>query len=151
MSNQRQLEDIAIWDWQWASTAFQMLTDRKKGFELAADFAHQRAKAVVLDRGFSVDDLREEARQASVLDTEAVEKLKAGSPFTKADHLEALARRVAHTSLEAALDLVKSDNRRRAYLAALLADNSAPGVGLGYGLAHTEINDLGFAGFATEP
>jgi hypothetical protein len=104
------LETIVMADEVWSAITLEMTASEITKRE-CIQANGQRIVACVLAGRVSADDLRHCARWTNGLSREAVRAAEQPTLWTEEERLEALARRILHGSVSAALDKVKTDGR----------------------------------------
>jgi hypothetical protein len=115
MNTERGLADTAIGQQLWAEAVDQLFAEDWEVRDQADHYSAAFADAVAAG-SLSVDELREMANEANALEKAAIDK--GGEDFAmlgNADYFEAMARRIANGTLNAAYQMVKNRERLQGY------------------------------------
>jgi hypothetical protein len=105
-----ELEAIVMADETWSAITSEMTANEVSARQQIQVSGQQIISCVAAGR-LPVDDLRRCARWTTRLAREAVRAAEQPTAWSEEERLEALARRILHGSVSAALDKVKTDGR----------------------------------------
>jgi hypothetical protein len=115
MNIERGLTDTAIDQQLWAEAVDELFAEDWEVRDQTDHYSVAFANAVA-SGSLSVDELRQMANEANALEKVAIDK--GGEDFTmlgNADYFEAMARRIANGTLNAAYQMVKNQGRLQSY------------------------------------
>ncbi len=124
MGNERLLIDTMVLEEHWLVAAQETLASELSIKDQAEHYGRWLA-GLVVNRSIRVEDLRGGVAWACALDKEAVERSVGGINLLDGlDHLEAVARRIAHHAGREARGFTKTERHKPAYIAKLAAKSN---------------------------